>query len=38
VKLARRFDWAGDLLRFGLPATPAERDRLARALRDLKLS
>jgi cobalamin biosynthetic protein CobC len=30
----RRFDWAGDLLRFGLPSTPAERARLAAALLD----
>lgn len=31
---ARRFDWADDFLRFGLPAGPAERDRLVRALYD----
>jgi cobalamin biosynthetic protein CobC len=31
---ARRFDEAADLLRFGLPATPAERGRLAVALSD----
>ena len=30
----RRFDGAADLLRFGLPATPAERSRLAAALSD----
>jgi cobalamin biosynthetic protein CobC len=30
----RRFDWADDLLRFGLPADAAGLDRLAAALRD----
>jgi cobalamin biosynthesis protein CobC len=30
----RRFDWADDLLRFGLPADAAGLDRLAIALND----
>lgn len=32
----RRFDGAGDRLRFGLPATRADRDRLAAAVSDAK--
>lgn len=31
----RHFDWADDLLRFGLPADDAARERLARALENL---
>jgi cobalamin biosynthetic protein CobC len=30
----RSFDWADDLLRFGLPSDDAGLDRLAAALRD----
>jgi cobalamin biosynthetic protein CobC len=31
----RRFDWADDLLRFGLPSNDAALERLARALADI---
>lgn len=34
----RRFDWAGDLLRFGLPPDDAALDRLARALAESEVT